>query len=129
MGEQDGHAHHAHSRDHLHAPDGVEPAVCSFTQTREGGNSPAEWEQRYTRAIRSLSRWVEEKDALVGHIKLILTAGEETLWLSSTGDGVSVRKTPGWDAHAAGPCELCFTAILYGVDLAGLEARVHAVLK
>lgn len=125
--QHEGHCHHGHE-DPLHAPDGIEPALCSFTETRPAAGGGEELARRYTDAVEALCAWAEQADALVGHIKLILSRGEESLWLSSTGDGVSARHSGGWAALSGGEYQLHFTAILYGVETSALEEQVRLTI-
>lgn len=127
---RDGHEHgrHGHGHGHLHTGDGLELAVCSFTITLTAEQDGTALAKRLADAVDALCGWARQGNLLVGHIKLFAAASGESLWLSSTGDTPDARHTAGWPGVRAAPCELHFTAIVYGLTEQSLAGAVREAL-
>lgn len=121
---------HAHGHEHLHAPGGEQPAVYSFKKSIcvPAGQTGRSLAADYAARLAELCRWADERDFLIGHIKLLLSCGEESCWLSSTDDAPACKPSPLWDSLPVEHYTLQFTAIVYLAGQAGLEEAVHSAL-
>lgn len=109
--------HHKHEHEF---ESGTEPAVYSF-QSTYSANSPygetgKSLKEKYLRLFTELNDFAEHNNLLVGHIKTILEAGGERLWLTTTGDEINQFTTVEWDAMRIEDYKLYITVIVFGIE-------------
>ncbi|MCL2146522.1 MAG: hypothetical protein FWH52_01820 [Synergistaceae bacterium] len=114
--------HEQHDHHDLYGLD-VEPAIVSFSQQlaiKENSLSGVQLQDKYREIINGLCSWAKAKSLLIGHIKLHIKAGDCSIWISTTGDGISIKKFGSWDEQTVTGYELSFTAIVFGISKAEL---------
>ncbi|MBP1625673.1 MAG: hypothetical protein H6Q00_148 [Holophagaceae bacterium] len=123
------HEHHHHDHHHaqghqpspddlFHAP-GESPAVYSTTRpvSCPRGVAGPDFTAAMTRCVEKVRDWAADHRHLVGHIKVFVENGKmENLWLASTGKGINLKTSEGWDAGISETFQLHFTAIVFGTD-------------
>ena len=125
--------HHDHGNDsELYTEDVNSPVVYSIEKLFAGNSElcPEELTNVYLNKINSLASWINEKDGLVGHLKLHIknTSTGEELWISCAGADGTIKHSPDWYAiELINEYTLGFTAIVIGINEAELTKKVDSI--
>lgn len=81
-----------------------------------------------TGGLVSVNTWANEHDVIIGHVKGYLTCGEETIMVSTTGDGVQSK---GSQNMPEPPCEvnIGLAAIVFGIELREVEKKLEGLIS
>lgn len=140
------HVHYDHHTHDVYREDEISSITCTVEKDihPETPVEPSAIADLCTDKIRDFAAWLDEKSYVIGHLKMMITAGagksnggaglseaidrKGELWLSCTGSSITTTASEAWknlehvDAYHVG-----FTAIVLGGDEAELAEKINVV--
>lgn len=106
------------------------PAVYSASRqvVFESAAAGAKITEGLVALIERMQQWARACSYLVGHIKVFVGAGEDSLWLSATGGVVSVQNSSKWESLLLASFILNMTVIIFGPSSELLRTVVDDML-
>lgn len=123
---------HDQRHEHLHAAQGEEPAVCSFSKMLVFKSNIAgkDLSGALKRCLAELKQWVAENKFFIGHIKVFVEKdGKANLWLATTGKAINVTSAETWDYTEGTQYNLHMTAIVFGPREHVLQAIINEFIN
>lgn len=115
---------HLHNHGQLYADPDEVPAVFSqtFDVKLQKEFSLKEIKESLHSWLSDLQTKLKDENSFIGHLKAYAEySPEESLWLSTTGDEISLKEIPEGRESSTSCFVLNITAIVYGTDEASLE--------
>lgn len=81
-----------------------------------------------TGSLQAIVKWVDDHNAIIGHVKGYVTWDEETIMLSTTGGEVQVKGSEKLPKHSC-TAYIGVAAIVFGIGLKDIADRVSKSMK